>query len=438
MSTSQRLVAWTVTALLVLGAAVIAFVFAGSPIGIGAGSSASAEPSERGSTVAQPSTAPASSASPISDEELLAALGEIEAEVIEIRGLPAVDIGPPDLITRAELRDVLLDMLERDYPAEDRERDNRFLRALGLLTPEQDIAELQLELLGDQVLGFYDRDERRMVVVSDVGLDVLAKISYAHEYTHALQDAAFDLSFLDEEVVEDDDPYLARLTLVEGDATLTMLAWAFANLSPAELQEYAVGAELPDTSGIPSWMVSQLTFAYETGLTFTSALAGDPFMPSFDAVDAAYDDLPDSTEQVIDPSLEAWRAREEPVAVEPIDLPAILGDGWTEVDTTTLGQAMIRIVLGYLGSSSEAAVAASDGWGGDRITVAYESDDRFVAAWRTSWDSVTDAREFATAYGEAAADIGFEVRVLEPERTEVVVLHATSGDLLDRVAQTLP
>ena len=76
--------------------------------------------------------------------------------MIAIRGLPAADIGAPELLTRDELQEELHASFEEDYPPEEVAEDNASLRALGLLEPDQDIAELQLQLLGDQVLGFYD------------------------------------------------------------------------------------------------------------------------------------------------------------------------------------------------------------------------------------------------------------------------------------------
>ena len=185
--------------------------------------------------------------------------------MIAIRGLEAADIGPADIITRDELAVELQQLFDEQYPPEERERDNIALRALGLLEPDQDVAELQLQLLGDSVLGFYNDIEKRMVVVSDAGLDVEARITYAHEYTHALQDAAFGPGALDTDTPGDDDGDLARLSMIEGDATLTMLAWMLQNLSQAEILEYFASAELPDTTGIPSWMVAQLAFPTTPG-----------------------------------------------------------------------------------------------------------------------------------------------------------------------------
>ena len=242
---------------------------------------------------------------------MLATLAEIEEQVIAIRGLPAADIGAPELLTRDELQDALLALFEEDYPPEEQAEDNASLRALGLLEPGQDIAALQLQLLGGVVLGFYDDDEKRMVVVTDQGLNALAKFTYAHEYTHALQDAAFGIASLERDAEGEDDRALARTALLEGDATVATLAWAFANLEPQELAEIT-SAPQPDTTGIPSWLIEQIAgFPYNEGYLWAGALAGDPLSPDFTELDDAYAEPPDSTEQIID--TEKWDPREEPI-----------------------------------------------------------------------------------------------------------------------------
>jgi hypothetical protein len=442
MPTTHRAVAIVVAVIAVLGIGVLVLGAAGAPIGLGsdgradASASAAASASVSGSEGAQPSVE-APSVSPMSEEEMLAVLTDIEAEVEAIRGLPPADIGAPEILARDEARAELEVMFAEDYPPEEREQDNLVLRAFGLLTPDQDVAELQLQLIGDSVLGYYDDDEQRMVVVSDRGLDTEAKITYAHEYTHALQDAAFDLDSLDTEAVGEDDRSLARVTLIEGDATVTMLAWAFANLSPEELQDYALGAQVPDTSGIPQWMVDQLAFPYETGLLWTGALAGSPLAPTFGSIDEAFDAPPDSTEQVMDETLDAWIEREQPIAVTAPDMTDALGNDWREVESSTVGQATIQIMLEHFGAAGSEASTAAAGWGGDRATVAYGPDDAFAVTWRTVWDTPEDAAEFAAAYEAAASDLGFPVEVGAAEGAEVLVIHASDEDVLRRVLDAL-
>ncbi len=431
MSGTQRVAAIAVAALVVVAVAVVLVAALDRPVG----SLPDATDSPPASATPAPSTAsgtPASVEPSADEEELLATLAEIEEQVIAIRGLEAADIGPPDLITRDELPAELEELFDEAYPPEERERDNLAFRALGLLEPDQDVAELQLQLLGDQVLGFYDDDEKRMVVVTDEGLDANAKLTYAHEYTHALQDAAFGLESLETDAEDDDDRSLALVSLIEGDATVAMLAWALANLSQQELIEIGAGIQVPDTTGIPSWMVASLQFPYTAGQLWAGSLAGDPIDPDFAEIDAAFGEPPDSTEQII--HLEAWDPREEPMAVEVVDLVEVLGDGWEEVDNTPIGEASISIMLQHFGLDVTTGDEAAAGWGGDRVRIATGPDDAFALAWRLAWDTPADAAEFAGAYESILDELPFPASVTELAGGEVLVAHASSDELL---AQTV-
>ncbi len=429
MPAIQRVAAIAVALLVVAGVA--ALFFRGettlAPIA-STEATASGEPTD--APVASASASPGPS-TPVGEAQVLETLSQIEEQVIEIRGLEAAEIGPPDLITRDELAAELQRLFDEDYPPEERERDNVSLRALGLLEPGQDVAELQLELLGDQVLGFYDDVEQRMVVVTDAGLDAgldaEAKLTYAHEYTHALQDAAFGLDSLETDAVGEDDRGLARTALIEGDATVAMLAWAFEHLSPEELVSLGQ-TPIPDTSGIPAWMVATLQFPYTAGQVWATTLAGDPLSPNFREIDAAYADPPTSTEQII--HIEAWTDREQPVPVETPDLATELGEGWEEVDATPIGEASIGIMLEYFGVPHLDATAAGAGWGGDRVVIATGPDDAFALAWRLAWDTPADATEFADAYRGIVDELGFPAVVIELDDDEVLVAHASSEEIL--------
>ena len=433
MSVLARLGAILVAVLVVAAVAFLIIRAGGAEIGLGPGATASASPTpaETATPSAQASVGASADPSAPSEDEALAILTEIEDQVIAIRGLDAADIGPAEIITRAELADELQQLFEDDYPPEEQRRDNLALRALGLLEADQDVAELQLDLLGDQVLGFYDKVDKRMVVVSDAGLDVEARITYAHEYTHALQDAAYGIDSLQMDAAGEDDRGLARLSLLEGDAYVTMLAWMFQYLTPQEIQEYLLGTEIPDTSGTPAWMVAQLSFPYTEGLNWALALAGgDPSNPDYTEIDAAFAEPPASTEQIVD--IEKWETRESPRAVDVPDLTAALGDGWEEVDDTPIGQATIAIMLEYLGVGRAEAQAAAAGWGGDRAVIVTGPDDGFAVAWRLAWDSAADATEFADAYQIVVDGLDFPASVTELPNGEVLVAHASSEQLLDQ------
>jgi hypothetical protein len=384
-------------------------------IGIQIGSGLVASPTPVAATVTPRPSGPASS------QDLLTAFGVIEEQVRDLRGLPAADIGPPEILTRAQLAEALPDLLE---PA----LDNETLRALGLLDADQDIVALTEQLYLAQVLGYYDFDARQMVVVTDAGLTPAARITYAHEYTHALQDAAFDSSAAQRSVAGQRDRELALLGLEEGDATTAMVLWAIGHLSADELAGITA-TPVPDMTGIPAWMVRLLEFPYLSGAEFVGQLYASG---GWEAVNAAYDDLPSSTEQVIHP--DAHVAGEAPIEVDPLDLWVALGADWGRASDTTLGEAWMAIWLEGIGVAPGPADTAAAGWGGDRLTVATDMDGSWALGWRIAWDAPVEATEFETAYAGVREALPFATRLVHVSDSETIVLQASSADLLATIA----
>jgi len=390
---------------------------------------ASPSPSPRASPTTSPAASPLASTepSPASAHEQEAAFAEIERQVQQIRGLPAAKIGPAQIIDRSHLAVELRALFDAEYPQARRDADNLTLRSLGLLTADQDVAQLQLRLLGDQVLGFYDDREKRMVVVSDSGLSPEAKITYAHEYTHALQDAAFTLKTLQTDAVGEDDRSLARTALIEGDATQSMFLWALAgHLTPGELAQIG-NTPVPDTGDAPSWMVGLLDFPYTAGLQWIGQVYQEG---GFAAVDAAFSTPPDSTEQVI--HYDKWTAREKPIPVSVPDIGPALGTGWKRVASSPQGEAMLGVMLQFFGVSQPDAARAVAGWGGDRAAVYSGPDGAFSLAWRLAFDTAADAREFADAYARVVAALPFPARLVPLSDTEQLIVHASTDALLEK------
>jgi hypothetical protein len=410
----RRLAAIAVALLTLAIVAVLALRSLGVPVALGPLSSATP-------AAATPSPSPSASGS----VDPLAAFAAIEAQVVDLRDLPPADIGPADIITRAELADELAEELDATWSEEQLAADNLTLRALGLLSADQDVRALTEQLYAGQVLGFYDFEEKRMVVVSDAGLTAEAKVTYAHEYTHALQDAAFDTAAAHDALSEEDDAALARLALEEGDATFAMFQWAIGNLADEEL--VGIGSTpVPDMRGIPAWMVAQLEFPYLAGATFVTQLWASG---GWDAVNAAYDEPPTSSEQVLHP--EKYLAGEEPLEVAGVDLAGGLGAGWAELESTTVGEAMVGIWLEYLGVSEQASSDAALGWGGDRLVVASGPQDAWTLAWSLAWDAAPQAEEFAEAYAGMTPPAGMARRLVRVSDTETLVVHASSTAVLD-------
>jgi hypothetical protein len=144
---------------------------------------------------------------------------------------------------------------------------------------------------------------------------------------------------------------------------------------------------------MPPILRESLTFPYERGLQLVLGLqvAG-----GWDAVDAAYEDPPASTEQVLHP--EKYEAREEPIEVAlAADLAGRMGDGWESTYEDTFGEFQFGVWLrNALGRADEGNEAAA-GWGGDRFAVLEGPADAWAVVMKTEWDEAGDATQFLAA-----------------------------------------
>ena len=77
-------------------------------------------------------------------------------------------------------------------------------------------------------------------------------------------------------------------------------------------------------------------------------------------------------------------------------------------------------------------MAATAGWGGDRVVVATGPDDAFAVAWRLAWDTPDDADEFVEAYRTAISGLGFPASVTRLDESQVLVAHGSSEEILRR------
>lgn len=374
--------------------------------------------SPRPSAGSTPSASPATpSPGPTGRVDPSAIYGKIEREVIALRGLEARGPVTRTTIDEAELRRIVAEITEEEQPPELVAATERLYRGLRLMDGDRSLAAITRELLGEQIAGFYRTDTRELYVVSrSGGVGVAEKVTFAHEFTHALQDQHFPLDDLTADAATQGDRALARTALIEGDATLLMSLWSQEHLSFAELLQLvglAIGPNQAGLDGVPVIVRESLLFPYQVGLTFVMDLQ---LQGGWEAVNAAFAVPPDSTEQIIHP--EKYAERDEPVRVQlPSDLAARIGAGWTRSLDDTLGEFQLGVWLAT-GADATVARAAAAGWGGDRVQLLDGPDGRWAIILETAWDTDADAEEFAGAVREV---LGREVQVDDPRRVRVVL-----------------
>lgn len=391
------------------------------------GPSPSATPAPTTAPSVTPSGAPSSSSAP---DDIDVIYDAIEAQVLDIRELEPVEVAR-ETIDGDELAELSATNFDNDNPAEYVAAYERMVKAMGLMPEDQVLRDVFLELIGSQVAGFYRPDTTTLYVVSRGDtLSGLDKVTFAHEYTHALQDGHFpDVFDVSATLLEESDQGLARAAITEGDATLAMTYWMLPNLTPDDLQDVLESGSDPESAAIlertPAILREGLLFPYEAGAMFLQPIQAEA---GWAGVDAMYEAMPVSTEQVLHP--EKYEAGEAPIEVTVDDIAAGMGDIWSEDLQDTFGEFQTGVWLRESGLDAEAAAAASAGWGGDRLALVSGEDGGWALVWRTTWDTNNDAREFQVAAGQAVAD-GPNAGTVIIDGDDVTVIYASDGTTLD-------
>ena len=351
--------------------------------------------------------APEQKASP---EELLKTADDLVKQTAALRQLSVKSPVKRGVLGRDAIRAKLREQIARQYTSKDIDTEARVLKALGLLPKELDFEKLQLDLLMEQVGGFYDPWGKQLYIADWLPLEMQAP-ALAHEIVHALQDQHFNLQKFVQAVHDQGDRQLARGALVEGDATGVMLEFSahkdlstMPDMSKMMDMMMATGAfslggqPMPVLQSAPAFVKHSLMFPYVGGLGFIQYIRKR--FP-WSKVDEVYKHPPDSTEQIMHP--EKYFAKEQPVWLQATPLSAFKGK--KPVHQDTVGELQIKLWLQYVGSVKNAADAAA-GWGGDRLIAYDNGDGPYSVVWLTQWDTEADATEFAGAAKAAVDKLG--------------------------------
>jgi hypothetical protein len=366
-----------------------------------------------GSGSAAPSTA-SPQATPISSAAIpdAAVYAEIEAQIEALRKLQHKSPVSPVLLNEQGVREWLTkaNAAQTDHAA--LANQSKLLINMGLLPPGSSLEKLQLDLLVGQVAGFYDPESKGLYVVSSSGkVGAFEKMTFSHEYTHALQDQVFGLDKLANGTADQGDRNLARTALAEGDATLAMTQWSLANITPEELMALAnmpgTGAALEQMAKAPKILRESLLFPYQDGLTFVQGIydAG-----GWDAVDRLYANPPDSTSQILHPAQYTNKVKPMPVSIPAV--PRSLS-GWKLTMQDTLGELQLRIWLEREtaeANSNEVAKKAVAEWGGDRVGLYEGPNGEWAVVIHTVWRSSSGRDAFSAAATATLESMGADYR----------------------------
>lgn len=353
----------------------------------------------------------------------------IAAQVSAIRQLDAPDRVEPVTIDGPTLVANIAREFETSNPPAEIAKSERLMKVMGLLPSDASLAKIYLELQGSQVIGYYDPTVKELFIVSrDGALGAIEQVTYAHEFTHELQDKHFDLNSLGLDTIKDDsDQVLAILSLVEGDAVSAQSAWMVANLTPAQLGEVATEAADPAMLAVlartPRILLETSLFPYQAGATFVGQLQA---AGGYASVNAAYKNPPTTTEQILHPGGSVAALLPVPLAI-PADLATQFGAGWTATAQDTFGELQTRVWLREGGVAGDVARMAAEGWGGDRLVLMDGPGGATAAVWTTAWDSVEDAQAFESAARTAILGLHVDALVSSHGSQMAMVIRSSVG-----------
>jgi hypothetical protein len=288
--------------------------------------------------------------------------------------------------------------------------------ALFVIGEDREANEALQSATGETTAGFYaPSDDRIRIITDSPDSPTIDNATLVHELVHALQDQDGDLG---ERITatETQDAGLATDGVVEGEANY--IEQRYTNRCGAEWD----CVETPGSGGGPGeppnlGILLTLLQPYSDGPVYIDWLIE---RGGWEAVEGAFEDPPQSTEQVI------HLTDEEPIPIEYTDRAR---NGWEtfpnqgEGGSDTVGEASMYVMFWYQARTARAQTVSpasvtrttsqydiynydaepSAGWGNDRVFPYHKGsgeDAQYGYVWVTEWDSEQDAEEFAEAYGQ--------------------------------------
>ena len=307
--------------------------------------------------------------------------------------------------SRAQVHDYVIHKFDDDLPPTELAGAQAAYRLFGLIPDSLDLRRSMIDLLTEQVAGYFDPDSNALFIPVDIDPSQ-ARLVISHELVHALQHQYLNLDSL-VELKRQNDRRSAAQAILEGQATLAQVLVLMPEQKIESLPNLwnlrsALGgaqAEMKVFASAPLWLRESLIFPYLGGAEFVRWFDREyPGKQPFGAL------MPISTEQILHPARYAAGDRPDRLAFESLTPAAVRYED-------DLGEFEIRLLFEqHLGDDSVAALLA-EGWDGDRYVVLRSATaagregkgGADVLVWYALWDDRTAAARFAKGLARAWA-----------------------------------
>jgi len=306
-----------------------------------------------------------------------------------------------------KLKKMMVADFDEEMPEEKAKSITTVMVKFGLLPKDYDLRQEYLDVMLEQIAGFYHPKKKILCLIQGKsGTGMEEEIVIIHELNHALQDQNFDLTRLQDLTAKNDDMSSALKALIEGEATMVMFdhvmmqqAGTTSDQVPgiegiieAQMKSGGGGPGAEKLAKAPPIIRESLLSSYIDGFKWCVGLKR---AKGWAGLNAAWEDLPVSTEQILHP--DRYTQRDMP---QTVTLPKTIDSlqGWDTVEENVMGEFGTKMIfLTLKPKSPKTGAAAAEGWDGDTYRV-YQKGEDVLLTWATTWDTEVDAREFAVAY----------------------------------------
>lgn len=335
---------------------------------------------------------------------------KVEAGIQQIRQLKFKAPVPIFHKTRAQVAQILLAEMKNDKNQQ--AQDDAQVAAgqmLGRYHRQSNIKEQSVKLYLSQIAAFYDNRKKEMIILEGprqtatrfgfqfVGYgDWRDDMILAHELTHALQDQNFEIGSRLARLADNSDALLAFKSLIEGDGTLSGFAYVrggmddsladFITAHLTDLPQVSAAKNVPDALSVP------FLFQYAEGTAFVREAYR---RGGWDSVDAAFGNPPESSAQIIDPSL-YFDHLTRPLLMKVAGYEKTLA-GWNKVIEDTYGELALRLIMQMTFGRDSSQVEVAHRWAGDRMVVLKRGNQQTVI-WMVAFTDEQGASLFADFY----------------------------------------
>ncbi|HEU5451804.1 MAG TPA: hypothetical protein VFU76_07465 [Terriglobales bacterium] len=347
--------------------------------------------------------------------ELLASIDSILKFDAADTDLPQKQSIKKQFVTRDQVQAFVEKRMKDDQDAQRLQRSEVVLKKFGLLPADFKLQEFLVELLREQVAGYYDPDTKTVYLLDWLEPEQQKPVM-AHELTHALQDQNFGLKkWLRDDPkdhdsaqaeVSSDEQSAARSAVVEGQAMAVMLDYLLEPAGQSVLQAPRIvdaieagmetGNGTPVFSGAPLYLKQLLLFPYTYGLDFTRDLLQRGGKKR--AFADVFKKPPMNTRQIMQPA--SYVQEEKAADMRVPELSKALGDKYERYDVGSIGQFDVNILIRTYGKKGENDKLAESWRGGWYYAVKPKSDatSDIGLVYVSRWADEAAARQFAAIY----------------------------------------